>query len=251
MRFAGLSITLFALAVCGGGAVIYAAATFSRSALADGPLSGPLLPRQSMPPLASLGRNGMRVSIAPFDGDYAFLVDFIPLPHDCFLPAEPAFDPARFPREGCREVEVRYGRIGQHRLAGQMHFDQFIAPEGDYRDLVARFEAMAHNWSDPHGTLDGTPIGVEFYREGHLRSLSSNDAGPASPTAVLGVAVHRLLLAYGPAGAVPRSSNFMIAGVEPGFPCMGTDFVSPDPDGFGSGDDACARARAAPHRVRR
>jgi hypothetical protein len=197
-----------------------------------------------MPSLASLGRNGMRVSIAPFDSDYAFLVDFMPLPHDCFLPLEPDFDQARYSREGCHRVEVRYGRIGQHRLTGQMRFDRFLVPVGDYEDAVREFELMARRWSDSHGHLDGTVIGVELYREGRLRSLSSNDPGPGSPTATLGVAVHRLLLAYGPAGAVPRSSSFAIMVIEPGFPCMGTDFVTPDPDGFGTGDDACARHRA-------
>jgi hypothetical protein len=234
MRFRGVALLLFALAACGerpGG-------------LADGPLARPLFQGPSLPPLASLGRNGMRVSISPSDGDYDFLVDFVPQPLGCYLPLEP-IDQARLQREGCRWVEVRYGRFGRHALAGQIRFDQFIVPEGDYRDVVGQFELQARNWSDPHGTLDGTAIGVELYREGRLRSLSSNDAGPASPTATLGVAVHGLLLAYGPTGTVPRSSSFMITPVEPDYPCMGTDFVTPDPDGFGTGDDACARQRAS------
>ncbi|HZF95605.1 MAG TPA: hypothetical protein VEZ20_12130 [Allosphingosinicella sp.] len=213
--------------------------------LADAPLAEKLHP--NLEPLATLGRSGMRVSISPSFGVYHFVVDFLPRPHDCDLAA-------RTEGDGCGEVVARYTVIGRDEAPPPaVRRFNFHVPEEEYREAVAAFDRLAERWRGSRtGLLDGTSIGIEQFRGGRLRSMRSNSSAhfePDSPSAALAVHVHRLLLAYGPTGAVPRNAGFT---VEPrdddDYPCMAQTFDTPDPDGLGAGADACARQIAAPRR---
>lgn len=217
--------------------------------LRERPLPQPLHPQ--LEPLASLGRNGMRVSISPSFGLYHFVVDFIPQPLDCYLPTDP-FDQDRYEREGCGMIAVRYTFFGRDEAPEpRVRRFNFHVPEEEYRDAVAEFDRLARRWhGGSDGVLDGTSVGVEQFRDGRLRSMETNAPigfEPNNPAAHLLPNVHRLLLAYGPAGAVPRRSGFTVEPREQTeYPCMGQTFAEPDPDGFGAGQDPCARQLMEP-----
>lgn len=213
------------------------------------PLAEPLHPQ--LEPLASLGRNGMRVSVSPSFGLYHFVADFIPQPIDCYLPTEP-FDQDRYEREGCGMIAVRYTVFGRDEAPEpRIRRFNFQLPEEEYREAVGQFDRLARRWRGGRGgLLDGTRVGVEQFQGGALRSMETNATisfEPDNPAAHLLSDVHRQLLAYGPAGAVPRGSGFTVASREPDeYPCMGRTFADPDPDGFGAGEDPCARQLAEP-----
>jgi hypothetical protein len=217
--------------------------------LSAGPLPEPLHP--GLEPLASLGRNGMRVSVSPSFGLYHFVADFIPQPLDCYLPTEPA-DEERYEAEGCWMIAVRYTVLGRDEAPEpRIRRFNFHVPEQEYRDAVEEFDRLARPWrGGSGGGLDGTRVGVEQFRDGRLRSMATNAPigfEPHNPAAHLLPNVHRLLLAYGPAGAVPRASGFTVRPAEESdYPCMGQTFADPDPDGFGAGEDPCARQLAEP-----
>lgn len=222
--------------------------------IVEGPLAAPMHP--SLDPLRTLGRNGMRVSIAPSFGDYGFVIDFIPQPFDCYLATGRSFDEERHRREGCWMIAVRYTTFGGDEAPEpRIRRFNFHVPEEEYREVVADFDRLARRWrGSDSAILDGTGVGVEQFREGRLRSIDSNVPTmiePDNPAANMRLHAHRLLLAYGPAGAVPRNSHFTVGRREfEELPCMAQSFDEPDPDGFGAGQDACARELARPPRQR-
>ncbi len=211
--------------------------------LFDGPLRLPVIEngaRRGMPPLESLRPNGIRVSIAPTFGDQAFIVDFVPQPLNCYLPDDGNFVETRWPHEGCAYIRVDYSIIDQRddRAPAQRH--RFIIPEEAFRVAVIEFNGLAEQWRGSHqGWTDGTMVGIEQYRGGRLRSIESN-APYSHPVAAFTHQVHRLLLAFAPTGTVPRSYDFTIETLAE-YPCQGTSFNVADADGFGVGDDPCAR----------
>ncbi len=242
MRFLGLALLLLSLAACGRGGSNGTAASTAQSGRADGPK------RQGVAPVASSAPDGLRVSINPSSGDFAFVVDFAPSSLDCRLyPGEEASDAGQT-RPICSLVRVRYNMIGRGEPPLPRRDYSFFVPEQEFRDVDANFEALAERWQDPGPDRDGTVIAVERNRRGRSLYLASDRVEPGNPAAFLAGAVHRLLLAYGPAGTVPRAEDFTISS-QPYGPCQPTDFVTPDPDGFGVGADTCARhrnTRAAP-----
>jgi hypothetical protein len=181
-------------------------------------------------------------------------VDFAPQPFNCFIPpADYQFPEAERDRL-CRYVEARYAIVGREPGAIQMRRFVFRIPEEEYRHAIAEFDQRARHWrgSDGPGT-DGTGVAVEQYRGGRLRSMRTNSSVgyfPDNPALQLLPHVHRMLLAYGPAGAVPVSDSFTVDdGADD--PCLAGRFNTPDPDGFGTGEDPCARTMAASGRPAR
>jgi hypothetical protein len=257
MRFLMLAALVFAAPACGGQSPPPPAPAEDGDAwdrLAEGPLRDPHVRLPQLAPLATLGRDGMRVTIAPSFGTYSFAVDFVPQPFNCFIPpADYQFPEAERGRL-CRYVEVRYSIAGRAPRAIQMRRFVFRVPEEEYRAAIEEFDERARHWrGSPGPGTDGTDVAVEQYRDGRLRSMRTNssvDYFPNNPALQVLPYVHRMLLAYGPAGAVPVSDSFT---VEDGAadPCLPSGFNSPDPDGFGTGEDPCARATAASRRPAR
>jgi hypothetical protein len=215
--------------------------------LVGGPLRRPLIEhpeRYGLLPLRSVGRNGLRATIAPSFGTYSFVVDLVPQPLNCYLIVSDDFDEARAEQEGCHSIEARYTLIGGTVQAPSVRHYRFVVPGVDYARAVEEFNRLARRWrGSSAGWLDGTTIGVEQFSEGELRSIASNsppERAPGDPAAIFSRQLHRLLLAYAPAGTVPLSGDFTVAD-RIDAPCMGNTLNVPDPDGFGTGDDACAR----------
>lgn len=212
------------------------------------------LARHGVPPSASVGPNGMRATIAPSFGDYWFVVDFVPRPANCYLLLDQDPDRAPPPSRSCGPIEVRYAIIGaEGRASGTRHY-RFLVPPEDFREAGSLFNRLARRWRGAENqALDGTMIAVEQYQDGRLRSITTNDdamTAPDNPAAMFLLAVHRLLLSYAPTGTVPRAYSFTVTRHPDVWPCQGDEFATPDPDGFGIGEDACARHlarhRAAP-----
>lgn len=219
--------------------------------LAEGPLRDPDFRLPQLAPLGTLGRDGMRVTIAPSLSVYAFAVDFVPRPFNCFIPSPDYRFPESERSRLCRYVEVNYSIVGRGPRAIPIRRFVFRIPEEEYRDAIAEFDQRARHWRGSGGPgTDGTGVAVEQFRGGRLRSMRTNSSVgyfPDNPAMQVLPYVHRMLLAYGPTGAVPISESFTV-GDGAYDPCLPSTFNTPDPDGFGTGGDPCARALAAGRR---
>ncbi len=241
---------LFAASACGGDSADTETTSGNRaepemSKVVPGPLQEAMFDRRQLPPLDRLAPNGMRVSIGVGEQELSFVADFKPHPHGCAMTGEGGGSgdgPMR-----CDRVEVDYFLVdadvyGRGTVLRSTH--GFEVPEEDYQSAIDSFNAAAGNWSGERATiLGGTWVEVEQFHEGRMRSISSNSDTPSAPTAMLLPRVHGLLLAYAPAGTVPRSVSFAAEAPYSEQPCSGAEMNAPDPDGFGVGNDACARAR--------
>jgi len=165
----------------------------------------------------------------------------VPRPAGCELPKSWS-EPEPVPR-WCEVAEIHYVVIPPHRPNDARHY-RFIVPIEDFADIAKDFATLASRWRGGEGgMLDGTSITVEAWREGHLRSIMTNETQPDNPAAMTALGVHRMLLAYAPSGTVPRARSFDIAD-DGSYPCQTPGFATSDPDGLGVGDDACARQRS-------
>jgi hypothetical protein len=208
------------------------------------------------PPLATLGPEGLRIFIAPSFGAYRYLVDFAPRPRGCYMiPADGNVDDERWRNSGCRFVAVRLIRMenaSDQPNPPQAQSWRFIVPEEDFREVVGAFDRAAARWQgDDAIVCDGTAVHVERVHAGWVTSISTNEdrwMAPSNPGALLLPDIQRLVLAYGPSGVAPRSYDWTVSPDHDSACTAGLN--TPDPDGVGAGDDACARlmARAAEHR---
>ena len=123
---------------------------------------------------------------------------------------------------------------------------RFALPEEDFRTLMESFDANTRGWhGERSGWTDGTGIAVERVRDGVVTSMDSNSQGwsQRNPAVRLLGDVQRLALAYGPSGTVPRSYSWHVQSrIE--YPCADIGLNTPDPDGFGIGNDLCGQALA-------
>lgn len=188
----------------------------------------------------------MRVSIGAGEQRLAFVMDFRPLPRDCFL--DNGGLASRDVTLSCRRVEVDYYLLDtdptNNEPARLRSTYRFEVPEEEFRNVVRSFNSAAESWpGEPTLDVGGTWVEVEQSVDGNIRSMSSNSETFTAPTALLLPQVHRLLLAYAPVGTVPRSSGFAAEEPYSEWPCSGSEMNTPDIDGFGVGDDGCAGFR--------
>jgi hypothetical protein len=168
----------------------------------------------------------------------------------------------------CRDVQVTYALIRRGDVRGgadQSGRWTFHIPVADYRALVEAVDGRLARWLGPNHLMhdpatgaqrivimaDGTSTALERVRDGKVRSVGNNyDDGiaPHNPAAFARAEVQRLLLLFGPAGKVPRRDDWAVSGGRPSHsddPCLTFDFAQPDPDGWGVGEDDCARVLKA------
>ena len=211
----------------------------------------------SLPPLSSLGDNGLRVIIAPSRAFYAYAVDFRPPPKNCVTPGSDRPDALL-----CRNVRVSYHivlRQGEPKPDRSGRWS-FHIPEYEYAPLEAGIDLRLDRWNERKAIADvagpdaivlmadGTATGVIRVKDGKVRFMSNNlgDATAlGNPAAFARSEVQRLLALHGPSGKVPRRADWTVSGGLVVDPCPRDDFAEPDPDGFEVGEDACTQAPKA------
>lgn len=197
------------------------------------------------------GADGLRVYIEPSFGEFDYRFEIVPQPQGC-ITIWPDEDFAEN-KDYCGHYLVRMRKqvSRNSRSVAQAQFEdfRFVLPQEDARQLLGVSDRLAQAWvGGRSGTLDGTSIAFELTKRGKTRSMISNeslDTDHRNPAAWIGAEMHRLALAYGPTGQIPRRYDWHsnLHG-DPRFACNDPGQNTPDPDGFGVGHDACARSLA-------
>lgn len=198
-----------------------------------------------------IGKDGMRVYIEPSFGAFSYRFEIVPQPGDCA--ARWLDEDAGIQAKACAHYLVRMRKVSTTPIepggpAKREDF-RFILPAQSAEELFNGAHEMSNRW---RGTtvswLDGTAVSFELHKRGRVRSMYSN--GPLSydyrnPAAWVAAELHRFALAFGPEGQIPLNPDWHSYAPEGGgFPCGIAGLNVPDPDGFGVGDDACARSLA-------
>lgn len=195
---------------------------------------------EDWPALQSKGSDALRVLIRPSFGRYNYRFDFVPLKAGCRIyDAEIDRGVERPESSYCGEVAVTGYRTDTGAEFAATPF-RFVVPAADFGRL---FENLQHRMARWRGTrknwTDGTSIAVELHNRGKISSMVSNDISPENPMQALSAPLQAMILAYGPSGMFPRSSDWH-SFVDPDRPCDTPGINEKDADGFGIGDDACA-----------
>lgn len=196
-----------------------------------------------------VGKDGMRIYIEPSFGDFSYRFEIVPRPSDC---ATRWIDIDNDDRgKACAHYLVRMRKVSTTPIepgGSAIREDfRFILPVQSAEELFNVADQMSDRW---RGTTvwwtDGTVVSFELHKLGQVRSMYSN--APLSydyrnPAAWVAAELHRFALAYAPNGQIPLNSDWHSYAPESGgFPCGIAGLNKPDPDGFGVGDDACARS---------
>lgn len=210
----------------------------------DGPLKDSYVVERAKLKLPALTQDGaMRLQVAPSFGLYDYVLDFTPQPAGCLMMwRDVEFHEADMNRPcGMIAVEVwRSATDNKGKLIG-VERRAFYVPEEDYRDAIQSFNDRLPNWRGRRfGMTDGTGLKFEQVHKGKIGSMTANagERGSDNPLSQLTRDVHRLALAYGPADFLPRRYDWHSYS-DPDYPCNG-GLAGTDPDGMGTGDDACA-----------
>ncbi len=198
-----------------------------------------------------LGKDGMRVYIEPSFGDFSYRFEVVPQPVACvaWWP-----DDGNVTRENeCSHYLVRMRKMSSQpiELGGSATTEdfKFILPVESASELFVVADEMSDRWRGSMAMfMDGTGVSFEIYKRGRVRSMYSNVGlrhNHRNPAAWVAAELHRFTLAYGPTGQIPRNADWHKIVDEDGrFPCNNPGLNVPDRDGFGTGDDACARSLA-------
>jgi len=195
--------------------------------------------------LATVGADGFRMLIAPSFGHYRYYLSLRRLPAGC-VPRSRQRDDGADAGRGCGPALLNVRRIDQK--VGQVRAATFFIPGEEAEALVEELDARLDQWRGTNARWsDGTGVALERVRNGRVRSMDTNQPAfdaPDNPAAQLKGDLHRILLAYGPGGFAPRSSDWQVRGAEPeDDPCNQPELATPLNQGFGVGDSDCDAAR--------
>jgi len=190
----------------------------------------------------------LRMEITPSRGRYEYLLDLTPYPANCLMWWKDRELADKDIEKSCELIAVRVWRtaLGEEGAKSRVESHLFYVPEGDYRDALEAFNARLKGWRGHRSLmLDGTGVGLEQMYRSRLGSMTANaGASPAAnPLSQLTRDMQRLMLAYGPANFFPRNAGWY-SFTDPAHPCR-SGLAGTDPDGMGTGDDACAASLKA------
>ena len=221
----------------------------------DGPLkehkNNPIWKFDQYPAMKTGGSDALRIIVQPSFGMYNYRFDIKPQKGGCQIFNSETDDWDTHDPQ-CLVIWVDGERWttteGRHLngLPRKTSF-RFYVPEEEFRDLFDAVHDRLHSWEGNGRTVvDGTSIAIEQHRRGAIQSYKSNArlSDASDPAVIAGLAVHRMALAYGPDGLFPVSADWHVfePTEDPYYrPCGHTGLRTPDPDGFGTGDDACAK----------
>lgn len=198
-----------------------------------------------------VGKDGMRVYIEPSFGDFSYRFEIVPQPSDCATRWIDDDSDAR--GKACAHYLVRMLKVSTTPIepSGSTKREdfRFILPAQSAEELFNVADQMSDRWRGTNVMwLDGTGVSFELHKRGRVRSMSSNGLlshDYRNPAAWVAAELHRFALAYGPEGQIPLNPDWHSYVPEGGgFPCGIAGLNVSDPDGFGVGDDACARSLA-------
>ncbi|MBO9582148.1 MAG: hypothetical protein J7498_14755 [Sphingobium sp.] len=187
--------------------------------------------------------------IEPSFSDFIYAVDYAPQPKDCLTPRGGTLSELeKVEHLFCRDVLVTYRMLAQEQYKGVGAPRQwtFHIPVEEWRAFAEGLDQRLDGWQGRKwSAADGTTAAVERIRDGRIRSVVNNIAeyeAPLNPAYFAQTETQRLLLLFGPSGIVPRTSNWTVRkDGDPDWPCSSQQFATPDPDGWGIGEDRCAR----------
>lgn len=250
-HFAFASVLALILAGCNGRSGRYADDVVFEGTLAEACGEDCLFWSETDDERGAQGADGLRVYIEPSFGAFDYRFEIVPQPQGCITiwPDEEFAEEKNYCAHYLVRMRKQASQNGQPRAAAKFEDFHFILPQEDARELLGISDRLAQAWGRGRsGTLDGTTIAFELTKRGKTRSMISNeslDTDHRNPAAWVGAELHRLAFAYGPTGQIPRRYDWHSFESEDGrFPCNNPGLNVPDPDGFGVGDDACARSLA-------
>lgn len=185
----------------------------------------------------------MRLQVAPSFGVYDYVLDFTPQPAGCLMMWNIRDLNEADIKRRCQIISARIWRSASENEGTPMPVESraFYLPTGDYQDALQSFNERLKGWKGSDGlTVDGTWIGFEQVHGNRHGSMTDNasESPVENPLPQLVRDMQRLVLAYGPAGFFPRSYDWHSI-ADPDNPCS-VGLAGTDPDGMGTGDDACA-----------
>lgn len=235
--------------------VVLAACSEPSAGPVDEVVDGPLSDHRAIPAsdaggetLPSIGADGFRVLIRPTFGRYRYYVSFRQLPAGCLPRARQRQDGSDGQRV-CGPGQIIARRID--RSGGQVLTAKFLIPVEEAEALTEELDTRLDRWRGTDaGWTDGTDVALERVRNGRVVSMDSNQPafdGPDNPAAQLIGDLQRTLLAYGPTGFAPRSSNWDVRmAAEAEDSCNDPGLATPLDRGFGIGNSDCEAAKRWP-----
>jgi len=195
-------------------------------------------------PLARVGSDGFRVVIQPSFGRYRYYLSLRRLPAGC-LPRARQRDDGPDRGQDCGPGRISARRIDQN--DGKVRTAEFFVPGEEVDALVGDLDARLTRWRGTDTvTFDGTRVSLERVRNRSVRSVDTNNDEPDNPASQLRRDLHRILLAYGPTGFAPRSTDWSVRSVAERDSCNNPELATPLDRGFGVGDSDCDAAKRWP-----
>lgn len=217
----------------------------------DGPLSqssdADIFGFEKLPPLNNKGADALRVVIGPSFGRYHYRFDFVPLKVGCKIVDRDIDDMTKYDGNAyCGNVWANGVRIDREAEQSNVKF-RFIVPAEDFKNLFDSVKFSVARWNGSWDmTTDGTSVAIELHNRGKISSLNSNGRSPDNPSALASLLVKAIALAYGPAGIFPKLHDWQVYTredeLDPKYACAAPQLSLSDIDGFGVGDDACAKS---------
>ena len=209
-------------------------------------------------PLKTNRSDAIRVIVAPSFGIYHYRFDLVPLNKGCrVLDYEKDFDkqPAsKMCGDAIADAERSLNPAFRHSIANEKPmFFKFIVPAPEYQSFFNTLKSKMKGWRGAWQQMtDGTGSSIEIHDGVRITSYHSNlplEHSPDNPAAFASLNMRTIALAYAPAGLIPRDPDWNVRPpdkeLQPRFRCAWPGLNVPDPDGWGFGDDACAKTRSA------
>jgi hypothetical protein len=199
--------------------------------------------------------DALRIFVQPSFGMYHYRFDFVPMDKGCNV-AETGR--RRSNDEKPEGKECGHTLVLAERWLNSDNDDRrdkatqfkFVVPAPEFTEFynVLKKKLAASRGSNASLT-DGTSTGIELHSHGRVSSYRSNvplDYDIDDPAAYAALHMRVIAMAYGPSGMFPREPGWNVRrsdeDVEEKFRCSDPGVNEPDADGYGIGDDACARS---------
>lgn len=232
--------------------------------VSDGPLAeqsdDDILAFSDYAPLKTNNSDAIRVLVAPSFGIYHYAFDIVPLDNGCRV-----MQRGTYYAESAPPTDIRCGNAMVHAIrnlnSGFKHIDlnespmsfKFVVPAAEYESFYLTLKSKMDSWDGSwQGMTDGTGTSIELHSGGRISSYHSNlplDFSPDNPAAFAALNMRMIALAYAPTGLTPRDPSWTVRPpkdkLQPKFRCAWPGMNDADPDGYGIGDDACAKTLAA------